>query len=300
MSIRVGDTVTRKSYGNDILFNVLSIDKNKNIAMLQGLDVRLVADAPLDDIKKIDPNRLRKEIEKSDLQNLESLRIIQRERRFMREKNEWAQAGYLGKREDHDEQNSIAFEIPGTVLHLDGDGTYLERCLAVYKELGVPVKGIHMPESEMPSKTPQLLKQYKPNVLVITGHDAYRSQDGDIDSLDAYWNSRYFVQAVVEARKIEPNKDRLVIFAGACQSNFEKLLEAGANFASSPKRINIHTLDPVYVVEKVSFTSIRETINVFELAKNTITGMDGLGGIETFGAFRLGLPATDYMNKQNM
>ena len=50
-------------------------------------------------------------------------------------------------------------------------------------------------------------------------------------------------------------------FAGACQSHFEALIRAGANFASSPSRINIHALDPVYVVGKISFTSfMRESM----------------------------------------
>ncbi|RKD22808.1 sporulation peptidase YabG [Ammoniphilus oxalaticus] len=297
MSIRVGDTVTRKSYGNDIVFMVLSINKEKKTATLQGLDVRLVADAPLDDVIKINSERLRLEKEKSDSRNRESLRLIQQERRLMREKNHWLQAGYVSREED---EQSLSFEIPGSVLHLDGDSRYLERCLSVYQELGVPVKGVHMVESEMPRQIGKLLKQHQPSALVITGHDAYRKQaGGEEDSLDSYRNSRHFVQAVIEARNYEPDKDRLIIFAGACQSKFESLLKAGANFASSPKRINIHTLDPVYIVEKVAFTSIRETINVFELAKNTITGIDGLGGIETFGTFRLGLPITDHMRKQN-
>jgi len=295
MSIRVGDTVTRKSYGNDLLFIVISINKTEKMVTLQGLDVRLVADAPIDDIIKIDPDTLRREREKSDYKNRESIRLIQQERRLMREKNQWQQAGYPGR--EGTGQSQITFEIPGSVLHLDGDGKYLERCLEIYKELGIPVEGVHMAESQMPVQVSGLLKKHQPNVLVLTGHDAFKKQNGNIDSLDSYRNSRYFVQAVIEARKYEPSKDRLIIFAGACQSNFESILEAGANFASSPKRINIHTLDPVYIVEKVAFTSIRETINVFELAKNTITGIDGLGGIETFGTFRLGLPVTDSMRK---
>ncbi len=31
--------------------------------------------------------------------------------------------------------------------------------------------------------------------------------------------------------------DELVIFAGACQSHYEEIIKAGANFASSPHRI---------------------------------------------------------------
>ena len=35
---------------------------------------------------------------------------------------------------------------------------------------------------------------------------------------------------------------RLIIVAGACQSHFEALLQAGANFASSPGSVLIHAL----------------------------------------------------------
>ncbi|GAA3317998.1 hypothetical protein GCM10020331_018990 [Ectobacillus funiculus] len=87
---------------------------------------------------------------------------------------------------------------------------------------------------------------------MITGHDAYaKKQKGKMNDMKAYRHSRHFVQAVREARKKYPSLDHLVIFfAGACQSNFEALIRAGANFASSPSRINIHALDPVYVVAK--------------------------------------------------
>lgn len=289
MSIRAGDIVTRKSYGNDILFVVLSLNRAKQTAVLQGLEMRLVADAPLDDLIKMDKEGLDKELEKDFSKKNESIRLIHQERK----------AGRNGPSNQVDESN-LSFEIPGRALHLDGDGKYLDRCISLYNELGIKVNGFFMAESEMPQQVGKLLQRYQPDILVLTGHDAYRKQAGNESSLDAYRNSRYFVQAVQEARKYERNKDKLVIFAGACQSNFESILEAGANFASSPKRINIHTLDPVYIVEKVAYTSVRETVNVFQAAKNTITGMDGLGGIETFGLFRLGLPRTENIKNNKL
>lgn len=289
MSIRVGDIVTRNSYGRDILFVVLSLNKSKRIATLQGLEWRLIADAPLHDLVKMDHDTLMRELQKNQVRDQEIIRFIKSERRTVRNKEIFQQASY---EEEEYPYKELSFEIPGSVLHLDGDGKYLERCIAMYQQLGLKVHGVFIPEAQMPVYVGRLLQQYQPDVLVLTGHDAYRKQWGDQSSVESYRNSRYFVQAVQEARKFERNKDRLVIFAGACQSNFEVLIEAGANFASSPKRINIHTLDPVYIVEKVAYTSVRETVNVFEVAKNTITGMDGLGGIETFGLFRLGLPKT--------
>ena len=40
--INIGDYVSRKSYNNDIVFEVIGI--NKEIVKLKGVDVRLLAD----------------------------------------------------------------------------------------------------------------------------------------------------------------------------------------------------------------------------------------------------------------
>lgn len=90
-----------------------------------------------------------------------------------------------------------------------------------------------------------------------------------------------------------PNRDQAVIFAGACQSHFESLIRTGANFASSPGRVNIHALDPVYIAAKVSLTSYMEGIHVWDVLKTTLTGEKGLGGVETRGILRTGMPIED-------
>jgi len=109
-----------------------------------------------------------------------------------------------------------------------------------------------------------------------------------------YRTSEYFVQAVKKARMLEANRDDLVIIAGACQSFYEALIESGANFASSPKRIMIHAFDPVYLAEKIAYTPICERVALEEAVKNTITGRDGMGGVDTLGQFRLGYPKSAY------
>ena len=135
-----------------------------------------------------------------------------------------------------------------------------------------------------------LIDYYRPDILVITGHDAYSKSKGEKTDINAYRHSKDFVQTVKEARNRIPNLDQLVIFAGACQSHFESLIGSGANFASSPARVNIHALDPVYIVAKISFTPFMETINVWDVLRNTLTGEKGLGGIETRGILRTGMP----------
>lgn len=96
------------------------------------------------------------------------------------------------------------------------------------------------------------------------------------------------------ARTFEKNLDDLIIFAGACQSYYEALLEAGANFASSPRRVLIHAYDPVFVMEKIAYTSIFDPIALKEIIAGTITGFDGIGGLETRGKYRLGVPKSQY------
>lgn len=95
-----------------------------------------------------------------------------------------------------------------------------------------------------------------------------------------YRNSRHFIQTVKEARRYERenNKD-LVIFAGACQSYFEALIMAGANFASSPARILIDILDPLIVAEKVATTDEFKYVTIKDIERELRDGRRGVGGI---------------------
>ena len=76
-----------------------------------------------------------------------------------------------------------------------------------------------------------------------------------------YRNSRYFINTVKEARRASGGKD-LVIFAGACQSFFEAIMDSGANFASSPARVLIDFMDPLIIEEKVAITSEEKNVTV--------------------------------------
>lgn len=182
------------------------------------------------------------------------------------------------------------FQIPGRVLHVDGDASYLRKCLDLYQKFGIPVNGVYCNEKEMPQRIGGLLDHYRPDILVVTGHDAYSKSKGPMSDINAYRHSKDFVQTVREARRKVSHLDQLIIFAGACQSHFESLIQAGANFASSPSRVNIHALDPVYIVGKVSFSPFTENIHVWDVLRNTLTGEKGLGGVETRGVLRTGLP----------
>ena len=79
----------------------------------------------------------------------------------------------------------------------------------------------------------------------------------------------------------------VIIIAGACGSNFEALIANGANFASSPKRINIHTYDPAVIAIKCATTSCNKTINFESVLKYIENGRSAYGGIETKGKMKL-------------
>ncbi|MBQ3307830.1 MAG: sporulation peptidase YabG [Bacilli bacterium] len=254
----MGDVVGRKSYHCDIPFKIISI--NNNIACLKGLDVRLYADAVLDDLEVLDSPH---ESDQSIIdENIRDFKV------------------------DRDNY----FYLPGKILHIDGDKDYLDRCMNFYKKLGIKANGLTIPEDKIYSQIGKLLEDYHPDIVVITGHDAYHSKKNNLQDLNNYENSKYFASAIKEARKYEHNQDKLIIIAGACQSNYESLIKAGANFASSPKRINIHALDPAIVASSLSFSDRNQSIDLMKIIDKTKYGSEGIGGLITNGTMYVGYP----------
>lgn len=287
-NIKVGDLVGRKSYGMDIYFKVVKIywKGSAATAFLKGLDVRLCADAPLGDLERVSPEALRAFRQK----------VIRRNQRCLGEassRREQVRA-VLHRYRSGEGNETPFFEVPGSVLHLDGDEEYLEICLNTYRQLEVKAHGFCLPEAEMPQQVENLLGEYQPDILVLTGHDGLLKDRRDFHDLASYRNSPAFVQAVYRARHYETNLDNLVIIAGACQSHYEALIGSGANFASSPQRVLIHCLDPVLLSEKVAYTPIGQTLVIADALQATITGLTGVGGIETRGKYRLGFPKSPY------
>jgi spore coat assembly protein len=278
--MKQGDLVIRKSYGGDIMFRIA--DFAGRGAVLRGTDYRLLADAPMADLVAVrNPDEL-SGTRQARIQANESLRRLREER----ERQGAPGKGIL----DASDRRQPYFEMPGKVLHLDGDANYLKKSMLVYGQLNVPAEGVHCHESQMPHVLVRMLPRVNPDIVVITGHDGVLKQREDLQHLGNYKNSMNFVHAVHIAREYERNRDTLIVVAGACQSHFEALLQAGANFASSPERIMIHALDPVYVAVRSAFTPFRDTINVADVIAHTISGVQGVGGIETTGKYRLGMP----------
>lgn len=80
-----------------------------------------------------------------------------------------------------------------------------------------------------------------------------------------YRNSRYFIKTVNEARRWHKSGKELAIFAGACQSYYEAIIQAGANFASSPARIMIDFIDPLIVAERIATTECTRFLSIRDI-----------------------------------
>lgn len=254
MDIKKGDYVTRKSYNNDTIFKVVNI--SEGIYYLKGAEVRLYADSKLDDLVKAE-----KPVEES-----------------------------YERREKSEEVIDDYFYLPAKILHVDGDNDYLEKCLKFYKSARVFAVGKKIEEQSMFEQLPLLLNEYKPDILIITGHDAYFKKKGEKTDLKNYKNTENFIRAVRVARKYEKSHEKLVIIAGACQSNYEELIKAGANFASSPKRVNIHALDPAIIAVTLALTERNKEIDLKNLLEKTKYGKDGMGGLVSNGLMYVGYP----------
>lgn len=170
----------------------------------------------------------------------------------------------------------------GTILHIDGDREYMENCMSLYKEMGIHAYGIYIEEKDMPKKVGAIVKKLLPDVIVITGHDYYNKEG--LTDLANYKNTKNFMEACLECRR---NKVDSIIVAGACQSNSEALLISGANFASSPKRINIHTYDPAIIAVKAVSTSSERYIDKSSLGRKIENFNDAYMGIETKGKMKI-------------
>ncbi|MCL6478796.1 MAG: sporulation peptidase YabG [Peptococcaceae bacterium] len=277
--IREGDVVARNSYGCDIYFKVVRLymgEDGKEYARLKGLDLRLEATALLDDLVKVESVLVSQYWHNCQLKNMEKMKDIFRRRDEDRKIT-------IGRAIKNNLDQIESFDLPGTLAHIDGDKEYLDMCMASYKQLNIECYGYHIDEEKQAERVMDILIEHRPDMLVLTGHDGLvkDAKEEDYRDIKKYHNSQHFVNAVSMARRYEKSRDDLVIFAGACQSHYEALLGAGANFASSPKRVLIHAYDPVFVMEKVAYTSIYDPIALKDVIGSTITGFDGIGGVET-------------------
>lgn len=181
------------------------------------------------------------------------------------------------------ERNLNKKYLLGTVLHIDGDEEYLKKCIELYDEIGIYSYGKCLKESDIYLNIGNYLLETNPDIVVVTGHDIYNNKEKK--DLNNYSNTINFVKAVKEIRKVKNNS--CIVIAGACQSNFEALIASGADFASSPGRINIHTFDPAIIAINIATTSFDKKVNVNDLFKYIENGKEAFGGLQTYGKMRL-------------
>ena len=147
--IKKGDAVTRNSYGNDIIFlvkRIIKLANKKQIAILKGIDVRVEADAPIEDLK-----------------------IVSKEEKIKREKELEEKILYKIQKEIVGKENRRKELVhTGRILHLDGDKRYSEKSIMYYKKMGLNAIVRNIPENKQSKVVYRLLQIYNPDILVIT------------------------------------------------------------------------------------------------------------------------------------
>jgi len=118
---------------------------------------------------------------------------------------------YLSKKNGSDHRDERTYT--GRILHLDGDRKYSEKSSRFYKKLGLNAIVKNIPEYKQAQVVVSLLDRYKPDILVITGHDAMLKNGTNYNNIYNYRNSKYFINAVIEARKWGANSNKLAVFA---------------------------------------------------------------------------------------
>ncbi len=275
--IKKGDIVGRKSYNKDIIFTVKNIIRTKrnDVAILKGVTKRIEVDSNIDDLEIIEKKDIKKNFAELDNELQKRIEKINRE-------DDNYRIGIFTK--DNRAQEKI---ITGKILHLDGDRKYSEKSCRYYRKIGLNAVVKNIPEYKQPRVVYNLLEIYNPDILVITGHDGMIKRGTGYDDIYNYRNSRHFINTVKEARRYDRDYGKnLVIFAGACQSYFEAIISAGANFASSPARILIDFLDPLIVAEKVAFTEKYKYITIDDIARELRDGKKGVSGIGANGKMK--------------
>lgn len=279
---RKGDIVGRISYNKDVIFVITKIIKtssNNEICILKGLTERIVADSPPEDLEIIDKRIVNKKIKSIEdkIENRIQKCIKCGEYNVKRKSKMF----YFINNEKRGESQNI---YTGKILHLDGDRKYSEKAAKYYKSLGLDAIVKNVPENKQVVMVKALLDRYKPDILILTGHDGMIRKGTDFNNVYNYRNSRHFINTVNEARKWERMQAKsLAIFAGACQSYYEAIILAGANFASSPKRIMIDFIDPLIVAEKIAITDSNKYLRIEDIEEEIREGRAGVDGVGSMG-----------------
>lgn len=252
--MEIGSIVVRKKYNGDIIFKIVNITDNN--ALLIGIFIRLIADAPISDLEVV----LDSDIERNNLEELNyKNRIIEQ---------------YKGK---------IA-HLTGKILHYDSDKEYLDKCLDLYKSIGLYAKGIFDKEGNIKDRILNDINIYRPNIVVLTGHDSYNGKG--VNDINNYRNTSNFMDSIIKIRE-KYSLDEIYVFAGACGSNLEALIASGANSASAINREKIEAYDPALIAILAAITPFNQIIDIDIMDKVSKLKKRAIGGVESFGKMRL-------------
>ena len=185
MSIKKGDIVGRKSYGKDIFFIVDKILKsrlNKEFAILKGLNIRVLADSPMEDLEVISKQEVIDSVKSSEM-DIE--RRINNSCKYKTDNKQIRQKVYTGK-----------------ILHLDGDRKYSEKSARYYNKIGLNAVVRNIPENRQSKVVISLLNKFNPDILIVTGHDAMLKNGSNYNNIYNYRNSRTFYKYGKRSKKM--------------------------------------------------------------------------------------------------
>lgn len=162
-----GDIVGRISYNKDVLFeitNIIKTSNNKKIMILKGITERIEADSPEDDLEIMDKRVVEDRIKKLEEKMLNRVEKCLKDPQYCicKAKNIFN----FGT-----EKRSSKIIETGKILHLDGDKRYTEKSMKYYKSLGLNAIVKNVPENKQAQVIRSLLEKYKPDILILTGHD---------------------------------------------------------------------------------------------------------------------------------
>src|SRR5690606_32374407 len=137
-------------------------------AVLKGIDYRLLADAPYNDLDRVEDPDSTGAAQQVRIKVKESMRRFEQTSRNRGERTRQRSGGEMLQPAV---QQPPYFELPGKVLHLDGDGRYMQKSMRLYDHMRIPARGVHCHESQMPDLLRRALPALRPDIVVITGHD---------------------------------------------------------------------------------------------------------------------------------
>jgi len=164
---KIGDVVTRKSYGGDVHFKIVDIINpggKKPVYVLRGMLYRLHADCLGEDLVKHDTRDVHAHVR----QNITNFK-----KHASTKSSHGGLLSFLNKLRTR----------PGRILHIDSSKEFLDMCLEHYREGGLNPIGIRSDESEQPSVVKRLLERYHADILVLTGHDSMKKSYGKTEDI---------------------------------------------------------------------------------------------------------------------